>query len=469
MSYERLAGRLYNTPLLITPEKADVIERVFRAHLEGTAHELPKVDVPARPDVLELAGGGQGGVFMRTRGGYLRNDAGAALIQVVGSLVQRGSNMDAASGLESYDNIAAQLSAAANDPSVRGILLEFDSMGGESNGVAALGDLIRATDQRKPTIAHANEIAFSAAYWLASSASEVMMAKTGMVGSVGVIMLHVDQSRLDEKRGLDVTHITAGARKADFSPHAPLSETALANAQAMVDRMMSHFVAHVAAAREIPEDAVRATEAGLLHPDEALAAGMVDDVGTLDDALARLSVLMNDSSKRKFYGRAAALAQSGQPIGDNTMSDAPKGAAPNAAAITPEQLADARAAGKAEGQTVAAEDAAKAARLAERARISAITSHAEAAGRDKLAAHLAHKTDISVDDAVAMMAAAPKETPPAVGNTFAAAMAGVPNPRVGADAELEQPKITPPNPTTVYAFRRECVLNARRQSGGRAS
>lgn len=460
MSYDRLASRLYNCPLLITPDKAEVIERVFRAHLEGTVAELPKYDPKVRPDVLMQTAT----TFTRQRAGYMRSDSGVALIQVVGALVQRhtpGASMAA----ESYENINAQLQAAMNDPMVRGILLELDSPGGEGAGVAGLADAICAADASKPVVAHANEMAFSAAYWLAASAGEVVVPKTGMVGSVGVIMLHVDQSQMNTKRGIEVTHITAGARKADFSPHQPLSEAALGNAQAMVDRLYGQFVDHVAAARGISIDAVKATEAGLLNPDEALAIGMIDSIGSLDDALQRLNVLMSDPSQRKNYGRAAAHAHlsTGQ-LQENPMSDANKGAAPgNNAAITPEQLADARAAGVAEGKTTGAAEATKAAREAERARISAITTHAEAAGRTKLAEHLAHKTEMSVDDAVAMLAAAPKEAAAAApSNLLAAAMGKIPNPKVGADAgEGEAAKITPPNPATVYAFRRECVAKAR--------
>lgn len=453
MSYERLASRLYNCPLLITPEKAEVIERVFRAHLDGTVAELPPYDAKARPEILTQTST----TFTRQRGGYMRSDSGVALIQVVGSLVQRATPGPSMSS-ESYENIGAQVQAALNDPQVRGILLELDSPGGEAAGVAALAENILAASESVPVVAHANEMAFSAAYWLAASAEELYVPKTGMVGSVGVIMLHVDQSQANAKRGLAVTHITAGARKADFSSHQPLSETALANAQAIVDRLYGQFVGHVAQARGISPDVVRGTEAGLLNPDQAVELGMVTGVATLDGSLQRLHTLMNDRTQRKQYGSAAMsarLSSTAQPDKEQDMSDATKGAAPpQAAAITPEQLASATA--------TAAADAAKAAKDAERARISGITGHAEAAGREKLAAHFAHNTDMSVDDAAKALAAAPKESAAAPANLLAAAMAKVPNPKVGAEAdEGERAKATPPNPAAVYAFRRDCVAKAR--------
>jgi hypothetical protein len=308
-------------------------------------------------------------------------------------------------------------------------------------------------------VAHANEFAFSAAYWLAAAAGELYVPKTGMVGSVGVIMLHVDQSRMNEKRGLDVTHIIAGARKADFSPHQPLSDAALGNAQAMVDRLYGQFVKDVAQSRRISQKAVRETEAALLNPDQASANGMIDGVETLDGALQRLNVLMSDLKKRRSYGRAAAIAQLPE---EHDMSTAANGAAPVPAVITQEQLDAAKAAGIAEGKATATADAQALAATAAQARISGILTHTEAAGRRTLAEHIAFKTTQSVEEAAAMLAAAPKEAATQPTNLLAAAMGKIENPKVGADAgEGEAKKVTPPVAAEIYAFRRECVAKAR--------
>lgn len=449
MGYPRLAERIYNTPLLIAAEKAEVIESVFRAHLDGTAKDLPKFESVARPDILTQTAM----TFTRQRAGYMRSDNGVAMIQVIGSLAQRTSGLDAMSGMESYTNIAAQLQAALSDPMVRGILLEIDSPGGEANGVAGLAAEIRAADALKPVVAHANEIAFSAAYWLAASAGELYVPKTGMVGSVGVIMLHVDQSRMNEKRGLEVTHITAGARKADFSPHNPLSDTALNNAQAMVDRLYGQFVDDVAQARGIESDAVRATEAGLLDPDQAMANGMIDGIATMDVALQRLSVLMGDVTKRKNYGRAAADAQIAQ---EHDMDPKQTAAAASSAAITPEQLAAAEAksfdAGKASGLAeakTAADMAATDAGKAASARIKAITEGTAGKDHPALAKKLAFDTTMSAVDAESVMAGVPKEVS---GNALDAALRGL-NPKVGADGDRPDGQPVQINTAEIYRLR----------------
>ena len=99
---------------------------------------------------------------------------------------------------------------------------------------------------RSPCYAIANDEAFSAAYALASSAQRLFVTRTGGVGSIGVIAVHMDQSGWDEKMGRKYTAVYAGARKNDFSTHQPLSDDARANLQGEVDRLYEMFVASVA-------------------------------------------------------------------------------------------------------------------------------------------------------------------------------------------------------------------------------
>lgn len=148
------------------------------------------------------------------------------------------------------------------------------------------------------------------------------------------------------------------------------------------------------------------------------------------------------------------------------------------AAATAAQLADAEARGVAKGKTDAGTDAAKTLAAAQtkaaadaQARISAILTHAESVGRRNLAEHLAFKTTQSVEDAAAMLAAAPKETAAAPANRFAQAMDAAGNPKIvpdaaasAGDASGDAVKATAPVAAKVYAFRKECVQKAR---GGR--
>jgi ClpP class serine protease len=130
-------------------------------------------------------------------------------------------------GGTSYDSIREEFQAALADPSVGAIVFDIDSPGGEVSGCFDLVDEIFNARGIKPISAIVNEMAYSAAYAIASAADKVILPRTGGVGSVGVICVHMDQSQYDANVGVKFTPIFAGSHKGDFTPHAPLSTSAL--------------------------------------------------------------------------------------------------------------------------------------------------------------------------------------------------------------------------------------------------
>ena len=265
-----LAARLFGVPLAIHRPKLDVILSVLGARIGLADLAAPVGYTPA----ARALGPPSGKV---------------AVIPIHGTLVRRTSGIEAESGLASYTGIAAQLDAALASPEIAAILLDIDSPGGESGGVFDLADRIRAASEVKPVWAVANDMAFSAAYALASAATRVFVARTGGVGSIGVIAMHVDQSVKDAQDGVRYTAVFAGERKNDLNPHEPISNEAHAVLKAEVDRIYDLFVETVARHRGLDADAVRATEAGLFFGSDAVATGLADAVGSLDDALTQLT------------------------------------------------------------------------------------------------------------------------------------------------------------------------------------
>ena len=264
-----LAARLFGVPLAIHRPKLDIILSVLGARIGLADLAAPVGYTPA----ARALGPPSGKV---------------AVIPIHGTLVRRTSGLEAESGLASYTGIAAQLDAALTSPEVAAILLDIDSPGGESGGVFDLADRIRAASQVKPVWAVANDMAFSAAYALASAATRVFVARTGGVGSIGVIAMHIGQSVKDAKDGVRYTAVFAGDRKNDLNPHEPISSEAHAFLKAEVNRIYGLFVETVARNRGIDPSTVRDTEAGLFFGQAAVAIGLADAIGTFDDALAQL-------------------------------------------------------------------------------------------------------------------------------------------------------------------------------------
>jgi signal peptide peptidase SppA len=273
MHLPHLASRLYGTPLLLARSKLDIILSVLGERI-GWPDATAAVAMPVARTRIDAR---------------LDANAGIAVIPVVGSLVRRTIGLDPASGFTSYTDITDLVDAALADPGVEGILLDIDSPGGEAGGVFELGERIRAADALKPIWALASDSAFSAAYAIGSAASRLTVTRTGGVGSIGVIAMHVDQTARDTQQGYRYTAITAGDQKSDFSPHEPLDPHAHARLQTEVDRLYGIFLAHVAAMRALDVDAVRATQAGIYFGQDAVTVGLADAVGSLDGVLADFS------------------------------------------------------------------------------------------------------------------------------------------------------------------------------------
>lgn len=320
-----LAARVFNTPLLISRAKLEVILAVL-----STRVGLPEASalVPIPPQRLATTHPGATGV---------------AVIPIHGTLVRRTGGMDAMSGLTSYDALGAALDAALADASVQGVLLDVDSPGGEAAGVFDLADRIAASRTTKPIWAVVNDEGFSAAYAIASAASRIVLTRTAGVGSIGVMALHVDQSQKDAQDGYRYTAITAGAHKDDFSPHAELGESARALIQTEVNRLHTLFVATVARHRALTPDAVAATQARLYFGEDAVNAGLADQVGTFADALtglaaaSRPSLRLSTSQEHIRMSTEAAADPGGIPV---ALTAADVQAAAKQARVDAETIAD---------------------------------------------------------------------------------------------------------------------------------
>jgi ClpP class serine protease len=152
-------------------------------------------------------------------------------------------------------------------------------------------------------VAVANPLAASAAYWIAAQADELAVTPSGLAGSVGVLAVHVDESKALEQAGLTVTPITYGRRKREAAGIGPLSEEGLAGIQERVDYFGKMFERDVAAGRKVSAAKVSADfgEGAMLTAEQAVKAGAADRVATLDEVVARLA----DGYKKLGAARAA--------------------------------------------------------------------------------------------------------------------------------------------------------------------
>lgn len=421
-SLMHVMDRLFGAPLLLLPEKAQTIAGVI---LSRTTSEAPIVIEGAALDGPSGKGGVEANRFVGSRrredGSYslTRSSAGVAVIDVVGSLVNRGAWVGANSGLVSYEGIGAQIDAAvagAAKGEVKALIVDINSPGGEATGMFGVAEKLRAARAYMPVIAVVNDVAASAAYGIASAADEIVVSPTSIVGSIGVVMLHVDRTGANEKAGVVETAIFAGANKTLGMGR--LTTEARASYQSLVDGFYARFLETVELGRgaRTTADMAKATEASVFIGRDAIARGLADRVASFDQVLAELST------------RPATRAQQqGMHMSNPT---------------TPAATADQPAAGITEAEVSARADAARTEGRAEgvkaeRERIGAIVSSDAAKGREALAHHFAFKTSMAAADAVAALEAAAKTETPKTGSRLDAL---VPDPKIGANGP--DPKTT---------------------------
>ncbi|MBS7738951.1 MAG: S49 family peptidase [Chelatococcus sp.] len=299
----RIASQFFNRPLLLTETSARTISSFLLSRFDarsgaGGDHDAGTTTQAwagqQKPDgSYEFASPRASRFIGEYRTGpdgrptpYRVTENGTAIISVIGELVNRGAWVGASSGLVSYEGLAHSLRSAAADPQINAILLDLESPGGEAVGAFEISMLVRKVREEKPVIAMVNGMAASAAYAIASGASRIISIPSGLSGSIGVVMLHLDISEYLAAEGVKPTLIFAGGHKADGNPYEPLPEAVRARFQKDIDAFYSMFVQCVAAGRKgLSAAAVRSTEAEIFLGREAIKAGLADELGDINGVL----------------------------------------------------------------------------------------------------------------------------------------------------------------------------------------
>lgn len=421
MNHE-LFDRYIDQPLLLSEEGCQFLNLLPMAKLNREPDEF-LVQAMAEQGVSDpcmLRFGGDTGCKS-----YPVTSAGIAMITIAGSL-EANSNYYG-SYWTGYEAIESRFLQAMADPDVRGVALVVNSNGGEAAGCFECADLIFDHRGKKPIRALVKHRAYSAAYAVASAADMIVGTQSAGVGSIGVIMAHMDRSKLLDDIGIKVTLIHAGAQKADGNPFEALPAPVRDRMQAKVNALNTTFLETVAKNRSINVDTVRGTDAGTFQMKEAIELGLADKQQTVAEFFEEFEKDLNKPTFRRLSAMAEThIPQPGTPAAETAVAAA---AAP--AVDTAKLTTDAQA--------------------TERQRIDSILSCEEAKGRTALASHFALKTGMSVEDAKAALAAAGSETPAPAANPLAAAMASEDDTDLGAGGDSAGDGSEPTAAQTLFA------------------
>lgn len=240
--------------------------------------------------------------------------SGVALLRVMGPLAQRRVD-DLCGYVEGYDGIAERLESALANPDVGAVVMVIDSPGGDVAGLeAGLARMIEARDSsKKPVYAYVDELAASAAYWIASAigSAGIYAPEAALIGSIGCIGAVVDATQSLEKEGLKVTLVRDPDGKAESHPYGPDEKLAAERVGELVKSASARFHAAVATHRKIDVKAVRGLNGAVLEAPKALAAALIDGVESFKATVQRAAAeiqrnkTMDDNTKIALAARAA--------------------------------------------------------------------------------------------------------------------------------------------------------------------
>jgi signal peptide peptidase SppA len=265
--YDQIINAFNNQVWAIMPDNMESIMRWLGPRLAGGP--MPEIEA-ARPRQ------------------QLRMDGKVVVLPMVGTMTQRANMMTEHSGMLSTDTFGKMINQLANDPSVKSIILDIDSPGGSMFGIEELTQNIRAAAGQKRVVAVANSLMASAAYYTGSAATKVFAAPGSLVGSIGVIMTHIDHSEALAAEGVKYTFVTAGKYKALGNATEPMGEDAMAYMQGLVDDGYDQFLSAVAQNRRVSKSKVKEQygQGKVLSAKDALSVGMIDGIRTLDEVIS---------------------------------------------------------------------------------------------------------------------------------------------------------------------------------------
>lgn len=259
---------------LIDPRAARALE--WKLHQLQRAHfDMSVFYGPAKPD-FEAARPNR---LDRLLDDVVEYRGSRAIVPIVGSLMkyQPPSSFFGVRGM-TYGDIAAMVQALGDDSRVDEIWLDIDSPGGTVAGVQECGDMIFEVAQSKTVKAFCNDMACSAAYWLASQANEVYANEAAEVGCIGVYTVLLDSTEADSMLGFKRHIVTSGGVKG-LGGDGAVTDELIAEVQREVDELQAIFTAAIARGREISNQAAANLGDGQVYIGQsAVDRGLIDGI-----------------------------------------------------------------------------------------------------------------------------------------------------------------------------------------------
>ncbi|MFV0626611.1 MAG: S49 family peptidase [Alphaproteobacteria bacterium] len=206
-----------------------------------------------------------------------------AIIPVSGPLFRYANLLTMICGATSYEVLAKDFHRALAEPTIKAIVLEIDSPGGEVNGCSELADMIYQARGQKPIIAYASGACCSGAYWIASACDKIKAADTAILGSIGVVSVYRKE---DDKKSIEIVSSQSPHKRLD-----PESDEGRVKIQARIDDLAEVFINKISRNRGVScEDVVTKFGGGdVFVGTNAVRSGLADSLSSFEEVITDLN------------------------------------------------------------------------------------------------------------------------------------------------------------------------------------
>lgn len=289
--YPKLFSAICSTPWAMTEQQVHVLTEIMNLRAAGL--QFTQEEISSRINQHQQTRLGQAGALLgedSISGTKPQIIDGVAVLPVQGMLAPRMDMFMQYSGGTSTQELIAWIEDAATNQKVNSILLDIDSPGGDAHGNQEVADLLRQVREDMPVKAVISNLGASAAYYIGSAAGELIASPSAEVGSIGVYYVHREDTKANEADGYTYNVFRAGDDKNVANQHEVLTGHARQVTQQRMDALYRQFVQSVADGRKVSTEVVLADFGGgrVMLADQALAAGMVDRVATLQQVFQEM-------------------------------------------------------------------------------------------------------------------------------------------------------------------------------------
>ena len=233
--------------------------------------------------------------------------ANVAIIPIKGP-IYGDADSGAFSSVTGSQDIIEQLDKAADNPSIKAIILEINSPGGSA--VASEEIALKVASLNKTTVAWIREVGASGAYWIASATNHIVANRMSVTGSIGVISSYLEFAGFIERYNVTYQRLVAGERKDMGVPFRELPDDERAILQEKLNIIHGYFIDAVAENRGLDRAKVKnIADGSFFLGSEALGFGLVDELGGRNEAMAYIENTLNITAKAAVYQKKISFLE----------------------------------------------------------------------------------------------------------------------------------------------------------------